>query len=120
MSRTPTDRTAAWANWRARLDGAEIAIAVDVPDCGYYRARRFGRWAGVCIDIIQEIDPETGELVADEELAAWWGDGKRDDPQRLWSYCADAPITAAEFQRLQNMPAVTDLVSQTIMPSRRQ
>lgn len=108
--RRPTDRAAAWDEWRRRVNGERIA-GDDTPKCGLYRAKRFGRYVGVQIDLLQETDPATGELVAEERMAAFIGadiffDHHLDD---IWLRCCGAPISEAEFERLSNMPRVTDL-----------
>ena len=111
--RQPSDRTAAWAQWRARLDGAVVQLGT-APVCGLYKAKRFGRWVAVQIDLAQEIDPDTGELLADEELSAW-RNGEPVDPCDVWTYCAANPIGADEFQRLQRAPVVVDLSKEFVI-----
>ncbi len=105
--RKPSDRTALWANYRRRLVGAGRAITT-TPEPGFYKVFRGGRWLGVQIDLVQDIDEDTSELFAEEKLVAWI-DGRPADPDDVWTYCASNPITPDEFERLKGRPAVRDL-----------
>jgi hypothetical protein len=113
--RKPTDRTEAWSRWRQRVEGRALAITT-TPECGFYRAKRKGQYVGVQIDLLQEIDEETGELRSEEQLIAMIGDdtfiGDRVDA--IWVACGGNPISEQEFERLLRMPAVSDLSRQVI------
>lgn len=113
--RKPTDRTEAWDHWRRRVSGEVLPITSE-PRPGFYRAKRRGQYVGVQIDLLQEIDEETGELRSEEQLIAMIGDdtfiGDRVDA--IWVACGGNPISEQEFERLLRMPAVSDLSRQVI------
>lgn len=114
--RRPTDRALAWDHWRRRLNGERLEITSQ-PQCGWYRAKRRGQWVAVQIDLQQEIDPETGDLITDERPIAFIGDDVFYDAARvgeIWLHCAAHPITEAEAERLLRMPAVRDLSRQVV------
>lgn len=116
MPRAPTDRALAWANWRRRLTGAHVPLNNDEPQCGLYKRKQFGRWVAVQIDLQQDTDPETGELIADERFAVFVnGEASKFDAGREWSFCADNPITEAEYERLIAAPVVRDLSKEVIV-----
>lgn len=117
MIRRPTDRAQAWESWRRRVAGETLPIAMDEPQCGFYRAKRFGQHVGVQIDLWQEVDPDTGELTAPERMVAFiGGDTFFDDHvYDIWIRCGGSPISEAEFERLERMPAVSDLTRQVIV-----
>lgn len=100
MIRSPSDRAALWAWWRATLDGQRPPTTLD-PQCGFYRVRVRGLWQPCAIDIAPgEVCPETGELLGPEELVCTV-DGVRRDPDEIWSYAAKHPITEANFRALE-------------------
>ncbi len=114
--RAPTDRAAAWAPWRRMLAGERVAIS-DTPFCGWYRAKRRGQYVAVQIDLIQDVCPDTGELVSDERFVAFVGGDVFYDQERVadvWMRCLGA-IGEAEAERLLRMPAVSDLSRQVIV-----
>lgn len=116
--RRPTDRTQAWADWRARINGAPCTISTDEIMCGFYKARRQGRFVGVQIDLWANIDPDTGELIEDEKLVAFVGPDTFFDLNKIhdiWLRCGGQPISEAEFERLERMPAVDDLTRAVIV-----
>lgn len=108
----PSSRAAAWENWRRRRAGERVAIDAE-PQCGFYKARRFGRWVGVQIDLVQHIDAD-GLLSEPERVVAWSG-GRETDADEVWSWCAGRPIGADEFELLERMPAVHDLSRSVIV-----
>lgn len=115
--RRPTDRTEAFAEWRRRLAGERIT-GDDTPRCGLYRARRNGVYVAVQIDLVQEIDESTGELLSDETFVAFIGRDTFYDQDRIadiWLRCCGNPITEIEFERLQQMPRVSDLSREVIV-----
>ncbi len=115
--RRPTDRAAAWADWRARINGEPRPITAMEPQPGFYRARRAGRHIGVQIDLWQEIDEATGELLSEERLVAFIGKDTFFDlhVEEIWLRCGGQPISEAEFERLERMPAVDDLTRSIIV-----
>lgn len=116
--RAPTDRTAAWEPWRRMLAGERVAIT-DTPCCGWYRAKRRGQWCAVQIDLVQDIDPETGELLGDERFVAFLGANdvfyEAEKVADVWLRCAANPIGEAEAERLLRMPPVSDLSREVIL-----
>lgn len=116
--RRPTDRTLAWANWRQRLAGVRLPVTPGDPQCGFYRAKRHGNWAGVQIDIVAEVDEETGELLGDERFVAFVGADAfydRNYVDEIWLRCCDKPISETEFERLLKAPKVNDLSREVIV-----
>lgn len=116
--RAPTDRAKAWAPWRRMLAGERVRID-DAPLCGWYKAKRFGQWTAVQIDLVQDVDPETGELIGDERFVAFVGKTdvfyEADKIAEIWLRCAANPMSEAEAERLLRMPAVSDLSRQVIV-----
>jgi hypothetical protein len=110
--RTPTDRAAAWAEWRERLAGARVALTME-PRCGLYRAKRGGRWVAVQIDLLQ-VTGEDGDLLEDECFVAW-ETGRPVDPWEAWSFCAANPVSARDYERIKAAPAVFDLSRQVVV-----
>jgi len=100
MARAPTDRATAWAWWTAASHLGEETRHSE-PQCGLYRTKVRGQWRAAWIDLEQEIDPDTGELVGDERLRCVV-DGVDRDAGDVWMWLD--PITEAEFQRLQAAP----------------
>src|SRR5262249_43923208 len=108
---------AAWENWRRRLAGEKIDCHPDEPQCGWYRAKRSGRFVAVQIDLIQDIDADTGELVSDECFIAFIDrDVFYEDVKvaEIWIRCCGTPIAEAEAQRLLTMPKVSDLSREVV------
>lgn len=79
--------------WKASLAGERPEIHVDRPQLGLYKARR--RKDGPMLPVVIWADKETGEI------KARWG---RDvgDPAKVWTYCADKPITKADYEHYQS------------------
>jgi hypothetical protein len=117
--RRPTDRNVAWASWRARIEGrAADQPITSVAECGWYRAKRHGQHVAVQIDLVQEVDPDTGELTAPESFVAFVGADtfyEQSKIEEIWLRCGGSPITEAEAERLLKMPAVSDLSRQVIV-----
>lgn len=108
--RLPTDRWGAWAWWRARVEGRlgpDEPLTTE-PQCGFFKKRDRGRWIAASIDLLQDIDPDTGELVSDERLVCIV-DGVERDTDEMWAYVASFPIPQDEHERLARQPVVTDL-----------
>ena len=97
--RQPTSQEAQYDFWRRSLSGERVARFEDDPQPGFYKRRmvRGGPFVPVEIWLEQEIDPETGELAADERLVAICN-GILRDPLSIWTYCR--PISASEYNGL--------------------
>lgn len=114
--RTPTPMPEAYAWWSAALAGSAPAITGDA-HCGYFRRRlvREGPWVPARIWLHQDIDPATGELMADEVMLCEVN-GSRRDPVDQWIWLCSNPITREEYRFLQktlawaknNSPAEAD------------
>lgn len=116
MRGAPTDRVAAWGWWRDRVEGRlPDGEPIDLtPRCGFFKTRDRGRWVAASIDIVADVDPETGDLVADERLVCIV-DGRERDADAMWPYLAGNPISQREHERLARQPVVTDLSKQVIV-----
>lgn len=70
--RTPTDLDAALNWWRRTIAGERVPHIEDEPQPGFFYMRNVkgGPKIPVRVEIVQEIDPETGELAAPEEIVA--------------------------------------------------
>lgn len=99
MIRQPTSRAIQYAFWRRTIVGERVPRIEDEPQPGFYKRRmvRNGPFVPVEIWLEQQIDPETGELVADERLRALVN-GQDRDPLHVWPYCR--AITAEEYDGL--------------------
>jgi hypothetical protein len=110
--RKPSDRHALWAWWRHH-QGSEPTEVPTEPQCGLYKVRRKDRtWIAAAIDVLQDIDPETRELMSDEKLVAYVNtpQGQWDrDPHEVWPYFAKNPVSERDHFRLLHQPHVTDL-----------
>ena len=102
MIRQPTDLDAAYAWWRRSVSGERVPRIEDEPMPGYFKRRmvRGGPFVPVAIWLEQEIDPETGELTAPEELRAI-SNGQPTDPVRAWLYAR--PISLAEYDAMTGL-----------------
>lgn len=115
--RKPSDRHALWDHWRRRVAGEVLPISADEIQCGFYRAKRFGQFVGVQIDIVGATDPDTGELIEQERFAAFIGQDQffGAHVEDIWLRCGGSPISEQEFERLERMPAVSDLTRAVIV-----
>jgi hypothetical protein len=115
--RAPSDRHALWAWWRAHQGSAPHTIPNE-PQCGLYKVKaRSGAWVAGAIDVLQDIDPETNELMDDEKLVAFVNYGRNQwdrDPHAAWPFMAQHPLTERDHTRLLHAPQVTDLSRQVI------
>lgn len=102
MIRQPTDLNAAYSWWRRSVSGERVARIEDEPMPGYFKRRmvRGGPFVPVAIWLEQEIDPDTGELTAPEELRAIVN-GQPIDPVRAWFYAR--PISLAEYDAMTGL-----------------
>jgi hypothetical protein len=93
---TPMDKQLAWH--RNALDGfRKIVAAALEPQCGFYKRRLVhgGPFVPARIWLEQEVDPDTGELVADEVLRCEVN-GQRCDPIEQWPRLFNNAITETE------------------------
>lgn len=99
MIRRPTSRADQYSWWERTVAGERAPRIEDEPQPGFYKRRmvRGGPFVPVEIWLEQEIDPETGELVADERLRAICN-GELRDPVSLWTFCR--AISLAEYDAL--------------------
>ena len=99
MIRQPSDLDAAYRWWRRSVSGERVPRIEDEPMPGYFKRRmvRGGPFVPVAIWLEQEIDPDTGELTAPEELRAIVN-GRPADPMHVWAYAR--PISLAEYEAL--------------------
>ena len=97
--RRPTSEADALLWWRRSVSGERVARIEDEPQCGFFKARmvRGGPFVGVAIWLEQDIDPETGELTAPEEMRAMMN-GRMTDPIRAWNFAR--PISREEYDAL--------------------
>lgn len=93
----PTDTSPMYEWHRRAIAGLRPQITTE-PQLGWYKRRlvRSGPWVPARVYLYQDVDEETGELIADEELRCEVN-GKPADPVDQWLYLADQPIAEAEF-----------------------
>lgn len=98
---TPLSVAMAWHADRLTLPQGVRVLVSDEPRCGFYK-RRLAKGAVFVparIWLEQDIDPDTGELLADEVMRCEVN-GREADPDEQWSYLAGNPITEQEFKYL--------------------
>lgn len=112
MIRQPTPEAEAYRWWRQALVDASTPRHDGEPQPGFYKRRmvKGGPWVPVEIRLEQEIDPETGELVADEYLAAEQL-GWSQDPVRIWTHLR--PIPRDEYDDLLERHRAEDRMAAT-------
>ena len=71
------------------------------PRCGWYKRRlvRGGVFVPARIWMVQDICPETGELLSDEVLRCEIN-GFAADPEEAWTWISGHPVTEQEFRYL--------------------
>ena len=71
------------------------------PRCGWYKRRlvRGGVFVPARIWLVQDICPETGELLSDEVLRCEVN-GFSADPEEAWNWISGHPVTEQEFRYL--------------------
>lgn len=104
MIRQPTSKAAQYDFWRRTVAGERVPRFEDEPQCGFYKRRmvKGGPFVPVEIWLEQEIDPATGELIADERIEAICN-GVPCDPVKVWTYCR--AISTEEFDALTGVRA---------------
>lgn len=103
--RQPTPLAEQYAWWRHALDGCgKIVASALEPQCGWYKRKMVsgGIHVPAKIWIDQRIDPETGELIADEVLRCEV-DGREEPPLFAWPWLFANPITESEFHYMRAM-----------------
>lgn len=111
MMRQPTSNEAQYRFWRRSVAGERVERFEDEPQPGFYKRRyvRGGPFVPVEIWLEQQIDPETGELTADEQLRAVCN-GERCNPYTVWTYCR--AITLEEYDALTGArDAIADMAA---------
>lgn len=97
--RKPTPDPLEW--WRRAVIDKSTTRIEGEPHAGFYarRAKKDGPLIPVQVRMVQEIDPETGELTDDERIVAEELGRVRDPmPDWLWLYLR--PVTEGEFYAL--------------------
>ena len=99
--RTPTPHDQLYAWHRKALRGLE-PVNDGTPHCGYFKRKlvKGGVFVPARIWMVQDIDPETGELQSDELLQCEVN-GAYADPEEAWSWICSNPITEQEFLYLE-------------------
>lgn len=104
--RRPTSTFERAFYWRERLKGRNPGTFADEPMPGLYKMRREkgGRFVAVKITIVSEVCAETGELLTDERLLGYLGNGPAIDAFEIlcdwWRACSKYPIRKAEYDAL--------------------
>lgn len=106
--REPSTPEQRWAWWEAAVEGRQPPVHENDPQAGYFAVRKFryGDWArGPHVPArvwweSGEIDPETGELMSNEECRAEI-DGVFVNPWRTWTWIARRPIPESEWKWLK-------------------
>ena len=88
----------------AALAGRNPPTHIDTPRCGWFKTRlvKGGVWCPARIWLVQEIDPDTGELAADEVMRCEIA-GERRNPVTAWVGLARFPIAEAEYERMMQL-----------------
>ena len=118
--REPSTLDDRWRWWESALAGEAPPVHEMEPQQGYYALRKFRYsdwprgpyvpariwWAP------SEIDPDTGELLSDEQCLAEI-DGERVNAWTSWTFMAKRPISEAEWRFLR---ALSPLLPSKIPP----
>lgn len=98
--RRPTPMAALHAWHRAALRGLS-PVNDGTPQCGWYKRRlvRGGVFVPARIWMVQDICPETGELLSDEILRCEVN-GLPADPEEAWVWISGHPVTEQEYRYL--------------------
>lgn len=98
--RRPTPIVEIYAWHTSAITGGEIEIHSE-PQCGWFKRRlvKHGPWVPARIWLDQEIDMDTGELLADERLLCEVLH-VRSDAAEQWAWLCDNPISKAEYDYL--------------------
>lgn len=98
--RQPTHHDELFGWWTVALAGGDPETTAD-PMPGFYKRRlvRGGPWVPARIWCVQDICPDTGELLSDEFLQAECN-GEWADPDDVWTWLCANPISEQEFKYL--------------------
>lgn len=98
--RRPTPIAALFAWHTAALRGLG-PVNDGTPQCGWYKRRlvRGGVFVPARISMVQDICPETGELLSDELLRCEVN-GFSVDPEEAWPWISGHPVSEQEFRYL--------------------
>jgi len=99
MMRRPTPNPLEW--WQAAVVDPTTPRHEEEPHAGFYtrRAIKGGPLIPVRLHLVQEVDPETGELMADERITSEEL-GQTRDPMPLWMWTHLRPIMPGEYRAL--------------------
>lgn len=107
--RQPTSRDKALEWHRAALDALRLHLDVgathaDHPEAGWFERRltKGGMFVPARIWIAQAIDPDTGELVDDEEFLCEVA-GEPADAWEQWPWLCGRPITEARYRYMMDL-----------------
>lgn len=105
--REPTPLYVALAWWKAALSGIAPAVTED-PQCGFFKRKltKGGPFVPARIWLDQSVDPETGELTADEVLRCEVN-GRPMDAVDQWIWLCSNPITETDFRLMTDRAAWT-------------
>lgn len=97
--RKPTPIASALAWHSDSLNGLAPAMHPEEPQCGWFKRRlvKGGPFVPARIWLEQEIDPVTGELLADEVLRCEVNGNTR-DPHEEWQWLCGITISEREFK----------------------
>jgi hypothetical protein len=99
--RTPTPHDQAYA-WHSRaIRGEKVSIHEGDPQCGFFLAKSDTRlrYVPASIYLEQSIDPDTGELMADEVIRAEVMGEVQEDAGDAWLHLARRPICRLFYQQ---------------------
>lgn len=102
--RQPSDQEELWHWWRTALAGEPRSFHEAHPQCGLYRTRdrigyrQYGPWLPVKIWVESPVDSD-GNLVDDEQMLAT-RDGVYIEPEDVWVWCCQHPVSEIEFDAL--------------------
>jgi hypothetical protein len=84
---------------RRLLAKEPVVIEMNEYHAGWYKGTmvKGGPWVGIEVRLIQEVDEETGELIA-EPIFEVWRDGKKISLERHWQYFVKHPISEDDYR----------------------
>lgn len=105
--RQPTPDEVSYRWYRAALSGQKPPVHDGEPQCGFYRRKlvKGGPWVPAMIYLVADIDPDTGDLMGDEDFACLI-DGRQADARDQWSWLCSNPIPYPEYRDLERQANV--------------